>query len=233
MFKAKSVIKTLIAGCSALFVSFGAQANVMVGGSMELQALGAYPSTGSFTFTSTGNWSIDPLSIVNAENGITPLDGTQMLRFGAGGGGQNDLYNVVDVSAFAITIDTGNATANLSAFFNSLGPSGGRVSLRSYNGTEPTALNPVSGNLFTSIAGLQFSLTDSDTATWEEYTLDNYAIAAGTRFIAVGIHSEREFASYADQVTLTIHSDTIAEPGALAVFGLGLAAMGVTRRRRK
>jgi len=200
---------------------------------MELQALGTYPSTGSFTFTSTGNWSIDPLSIVNAENGISPLDGTQMLRFGAGGGGQNDLYNVVDVSALAVAIDTGMATANLSAFFNSLGPSGGRLTLRSYNGAEPTALNPVSGNLFTSIAGLQFSLTDGDTATWEEYTLDNYSIAVGTRFIAVGIHSEREFASYADRVTLTIQSDAVPEPGALAVFGLGLAAMGITRRRRK
>jgi hypothetical protein len=53
--------------------------------------------------------------------------------------------------------------------------------------------------LLISIAGLKFSLTDGDTATWEEYTLDNYSIAAGTRFIAVGIHSEREFTSYADQ----------------------------------
>jgi len=232
MFKTRSVVKTLAATGTALFLSIGAQANVMVGGSMELQALGAYSSTG-FTFTSTGNWSVDPLSIVNAENGISPLDGTQMLRFGAGGGGQNDLYNIVDVTAFATAIDTGTATANLSAFFNSLGPSEGRVSLRTYGGAEPTALNPVSGNLFANIASPGFSLTDGNIATWEEYTLDNYSIAVGTRFIAVGIHSEREFASYADQVTLTIQADTVAEPGALAVFGLGLAGIGFIRRRRR
>jgi hypothetical protein len=229
----KSVLKPLAACCTALLLSVGTtQANVMVGGSMELQALGSYASTG-FTFTSTGNWSVDPLSIVNAENGITPLDGTQMLRFGADGGAHNDLYNIVDVSAFAIAIDTGTATADLSAFFNSVGPSGSRLTLRTYGGAEPTAANPVSGNSFTNIAGLQFSLTDGDIATWEEYTLDNYSIAVGTRFIAVGIHSEREFISYADQVTLTIQSGAVPEPGALAVFGLGLAAMGFTRRRHK
>jgi hypothetical protein len=87
--------------------------------------------------------------------------------------------------------------------------------------------------LLISIAGLKFSLTDGDTATWEEYTLDNYSIAVGTRFIAIGIHSEPEFTSYADQVTLIIQADTVAEPGALAEFGLGLAAMGFTRRRHK
>ena len=72
---------------NASCLSVSVEANFIVVGSMELQALGTYPSTGSFTFTSTGNWGIDPLSIVNAENGISPLDGTQMLRFGAGGGG--------------------------------------------------------------------------------------------------------------------------------------------------
>ncbi|NKB20973.1 MAG: PEP-CTERM sorting domain-containing protein [Alphaproteobacteria bacterium] len=231
MFETRSIAKTLIAGCTVVCLSFGVQANVMVGGSMESQALGSYASAG-FTFTSTGNWSVDPLSIVNAENGATPLDGTQMLRFGAGGGGQSDVYNVVDVSALAVAIDTGTATADLSAFFNGLGVENTSLSLRSYSGAEPTGANPVSGGLFTNVDFQANPLTDSNTSTWEEFSINNYVIAAGTRYIAVGLHSARASASYADQVTLTISSDAIPEPGSLAVFGLGLAGLGYIRRHK-
>ncbi len=225
-------LSPLMTGCTVALLSFNVHANVLIGGGMELEPLGA-GGGGGFTFTSTGDWNVDPFSIVNAEAGVTPLGGSQMLRF-VSGGANTDVYNVVDLTALSSTIDAGGATADLSAFFNALGSTSYSLSLRSFSGAEPTISNPVSGTSFDNVLFQPVGFTDASATSWEEFTLTNYIINAGTRYIAVGLHSNREFTSYADNVTLTIsaaEAPSISEPGAFGILSLGLAGLALRRRK--
>jgi hypothetical protein len=69
-----------------------------------------------------GDWGVDLSAIVPAENGITPLDGTSMLKFintgiSGGGGTSADVGQAIDLSSHAALI-AGGATVNASAYFN-------------------------------------------------------------------------------------------------------------------
>ena len=81
----------------------------------------------------SGGWPTSPLdvwkgdysSIVTAENGIVPYNGTQMLKFLGTGflyesadGSGCGVQQVIDLSSYKSQIETGNATLNASAYFN-------------------------------------------------------------------------------------------------------------------
>ena len=121
--------------------------------------------TSGFTAADVGNWAVgDPFSVVTAENGITPLHGNNMLKFGTTGGSSSDLYQIVDLTAFGAQIDSGTVTADLSIHYNAVA-AGGNAGLRllAYgSATLPTTfsgLTVLGGNF----QGLSL---DGDPSTW-------------------------------------------------------------------
>ena len=69
-------------------------------------------------------WEGDLFTLVNAENGITPQNGVGMMRFdgttpaGAAAGIDAEVSQVIDLSAFAGQIATGDAILQATSFFN-------------------------------------------------------------------------------------------------------------------
>lgn len=59
----------------------------------------------SWTSSAYGSWAVgDSMSTVTSESGITPLEGSKMLRFGTTGGSSSDIYQIVDVSRYAVRL---------------------------------------------------------------------------------------------------------------------------------
>lgn len=84
--------------------------------------------------------------------------------------------------------------------------------------------------------------TDANTASfdWNSIT-DTFALASGTRFVDVMFSFQRPFGfstdAFADNISLVLRqtdggTSTVPEPGTLALLGLGLAGLGMGRRRK-
>ena len=68
----------------------------------------------SWTSAVYGKWAVgDPMAAVGATSGITPLAGTSMMYFSPTGGSSSDVYQIVDVSAYAAQIDAGLVTVTV------------------------------------------------------------------------------------------------------------------------
>ena len=57
-------------------------------------------------------------SVVTAQNGIAPVEGSRMLRNDTPWHAGTDVYQMVDVTAFATDIDAGTVTLDLEGHFN-------------------------------------------------------------------------------------------------------------------
>ncbi len=74
--------------------------------------------------SSYGDWGDNVSQIVSAENGVTPHNGSKMLKFIATGPGGPDVgtassvYQLLDLSSIAASIASGQALVTASAFFN-------------------------------------------------------------------------------------------------------------------
>jgi len=184
--------------------------------SFELRPAGSTLG-GTTTFTSTGLWTINHGSYRGAENGITPLLGTNMLRFDevspeAG----TDIYQLVDVSSFSSLISTGGVTFTLSASFNSPVAHGFALTMLAYfETTTPFSVNAYDGSAQLPL----FTTLDADPSTWQSLSL-NFTPPSGTHFIAIGVNSRVDgHVSYADAVNFTA---TVApEPSIPALLPLG------------
>ena len=192
-----------------------------------------------------GDWGGDLSEIVVAENGIAPLDGAHMLRFDATGNNADPLLNssevwqTVDVSGYATEIAQGDATANLSAFFNrvcgdSQTDTGFGVRVYAFAGAPGSLLTQVVGGTHLDVIGNGIG-TDGDPSTWEMVST-SLLLPTGTDFLAVrlaasenvfndGIHPEFD-GHYADLVSANI----IPEPATLLLLSVGF--LGLTRYRR-
>jgi hypothetical protein len=95
-----------------------ARANLLVDPGFEANPLDTAANVlGNFT-TYQGVWGVEVATIVGAENGVTPAQGSKMLRMVDDGQVATQGFQVTDVSASAGLIDAGGATVNLSALFN-------------------------------------------------------------------------------------------------------------------
>jgi hypothetical protein len=171
-----------------------------------------------------GDWEGDISEIVISENGITPLEGSNMLHFiyAAGDYGPHttvasQVRQTIDISAYADLIASGNAVAQLSGFFN-------RILGDAQTDTQFTVrIDAFAGevsdyvNLARNQEQLAFSkadiFSDADTSTWEMAETE-LLIPTGTDFLAIQVQaveniyndtSGTEFdGHYCDEVCLQI-----------------------------
>ena len=190
-----------------------------------------------------GEWAVgDGASTSVAAHGITPLSGSLMFHFGAAAGTSDDVYQVIDVSAYAAEIDAGLVTADLSAYYNSASATSAGMSLFRYTG-PPTAF---SGNGFTKLVGINtaFSL-DGNLGTWQQFGSQDVLVTAGTRYLMFGlnqhtIYGYQDTKTYVDDASVVLNINdgvtaAVPEPSTLSlvIFGLGLPLFARARRMRK
>lgn len=136
-----------------------------------------------------GQWFSDANEIVAAQNGITPAEGTRMLRFvhtspgNAQAGNSSDTMQIIDVASATASIATGKAYAALSTRVNrvagnSLTDTQFSLSIRAYGGPLTSyafALTPLAQKSVT-------FLSDSDPATWQTIGTA-LTLPAGTTYV--------------------------------------------------
>jgi hypothetical protein len=206
-----------------------------------------------------GDWGQDQASIVTAENGVTPLGGSRMLKFVGTGpdpvaaGSFGDVVQLVDLSAYSTSIATGMVDFELSAFFNRIAQGGSTdtvyfLSIKSYGGTDTAGDYAASLGALASTANASSGLnSDNDLLTWENVTT-TLTLPTDTTFVAISLVAQEnvlndntfpgEFiGNYADNVSATLTNIVadmpVPEPGTYLIFGLGLIGLTVLRRRRK
>ncbi len=225
-------IKCAIAAAAFCSLSLSAAAGpieVLVDGGFEITSSPQGAQT-SFTSGAYGGWAVgDAMSTATAEDGVTPYQGDTMLRFGTSGGSSSDLYQIVDVTAFGDDIDAGLVTANMSIFYNAPGVTTAGLRLLGWT-SAPTSFSGVS------ILGgaINNAAIDADINTWQQFTVNDIALTAGTRYLGFGIHELTALPlAYADNASLEIAVVSVPEPTTVALLGMGFAGIGFARRRRK
>ncbi len=236
--------QVLFLGLVSLGVSVSAHAEMVTNSGFEVAEPTLDPGNG-ITLTAFGDWDGDRSTIVTAENGITPLEGSQMLRFDsagetpASGLHTSQVYQAIDVSAYSSVIAAGQAEATASAWFNRVPGDAETDTLMgmwifAVHGTLPfTGTNYVG-------AQLQTVFTDGDVGTWEEVT-SRFLLPTTTDYVVICIEADEDVFNdvsvpefdghYADMVSFTVvpEPSTIAFLSSLALCGIGA---GWYRRRK-
>lgn len=222
-----------------------APAGALVNGGFE----GAAPT---LTFPpAVGSWGGDFASKVSAENGISPFEGSAMLRFDGtfwdcpSGGLGSDLHQLVSVdpgqdqSSLSVRVNrvAGGAQTDTEFFVKLSAHSGAPEAFDDNEPATPIALATASNILF----------SDANLATWEELTVE-LELPLGTTYLDVVVSAIEDVSNdstcgigefdghYADAVELTLSSSVpipSLSPWGLIVLGLMLlTAMFVADRRR-
>ncbi len=236
------LLRGMVFSCAALLVcpNVGFAANLLVNSGFEnVVPIGEGLPSGA------GYWSGDVSEIVAASDGITPLDGSHMLKFiypyagpPVGSHGWAQVFQLVDLSAYSSAISAGGTSVTASGYFNRVDLNSETdtrfvVSIAAYEG------DPVDFIRTLSIASKSQSIyTDGDTATWE-FATKELALPTNTDYVSVCVvavedkrddptGSEVEFhGHYGDGMSL----EFIPEPASASMLILGAVAM-LKRRRR-
>ena len=183
-----------------------------------------------------GKWAVGDAacSVTGPAFSITPRGGSRMLDFGSvpTGNTSSDVYQIVDLTAYATQIDAGLVTVDTSAYFNAtIAARVGMALLR-----WPVAPTTFGGFQFLE-SGFDFA-TDSDRSTWQEFGYSGVSLSAGTRYLGFGVNSPTGAPqTYVDDARLLLHINdgqpsAVPEPGTLSlVLASGIAFMASRRRR--
>ena len=192
----------------------------------------SYHTSGDY---GVGYWKGDPATIVQVQDGITPLDGDSMLQYLDVSHGQwNNIWQLVDITPYASIIADGQQVAEVTASFNRIAGdatthTGFQLRLYAYDG-DPSEFPGVP--LVTEHTSFT---SDSDPGTWESLTTTISSLPSNTTYLAVGVDAARTVANdfefdghYADAVSLTI----TPEPATLSLLAIGGLAL-IRKRNRK
>jgi hypothetical protein len=211
-----------------------AHSQLLVNGGFETGTanIGAPPST-------MGEWRGDGSAYVTAQLGITPFEGTKMLRLISAKYPSeytvlidSQYYQNIDLSAYAASIALGQATFSVSAMFNRvLGDAqtdtqfGLRIRARTGTGSA-------FADLGTSVNLLLAS--DGNPATWEPWAINDYVLPQGTDYVQLEVFatenvfnntSSLEFdGHFVDAVNVNVN--IVPEPGSLFFLAIGCVAAG-------
>jgi hypothetical protein len=214
--------------CMAL-ITVSANANLLVDPGFELNPLDTATNVLNNFSTYQGIWGVENATIVTAENGVTPIQGVQMLHMD-NTGSYTQGFQVTDVTSYAALIDSGNAVVNMSAQFN-------------VDKAVPAALGVLGVSFFTGntygtlTTYFTNSLTlDNSNNTWELIS-GSSAIPVGTRWLVsqvayqdatlLGIDGVYH-PGYVDAADMTITQ--VPEPATLGLLILGGLAMRCKRK---
>jgi hypothetical protein len=209
----KKVLMCLVA---MIFVSSPVMAN-LVNGSFETDSVVIAPDV-TVNFI-PDVWGVEyGVDVVTSQNGVTPVDGINMLSMGSGGGTVSQAYQATNVSAFASSIDAGLATFNLGAVFNvssSVTTAYGGVTLHFFD-NPPVWNSPIATPLS------DRKTFDNDPSGWELSSI-NDLVPVGTRWVVsevtYKIDSLNGNYGYVDTAELTL--TIVPEPATMALLGLG------------
>lgn len=232
----------IIIGIVVLPVS--ASANLIYDPGFEISSLGPIPT--GFP-TDYGVWAYDPVTVVNTENSITPLEGSQMVRFdrtspyGAATARGSDLYQYIDLG----TSTSSDTTAYASAYFNRVAgdvQTDNEFYLYVYGYTgDLTGTHASTGVWSSSIR------TDASTETWQQI-LFPVTLPVGTDYVAIRLTAREniwddagspewpEFdGHYADNIYFGFSEPMTAapvpEPATMLLLGSGMAGLAFARKR--
>ena len=212
-----------------------ARAAVVVNPSFEtLESIDSGASVGF------GDWVGDASTILGPELGITPHDGTRMLKFGATNGtapslSSSDVFQLIDVSSYSAAILAGGMMANASAFFNRVAGDAQTdtrffISLTAFSGG---AGGYPSGQLATQFTEI---FSDADTLSWEE-AMVSLLLPTNTSYLSISVSASEnifndntspEFEGhYADSLSLSI----VPEPSRALMAGFALICTLFRRSR--
>jgi hypothetical protein len=192
-----------------------------------------------------GDWGGDLSQIVVADRGIVPLEGQRMLRFDATGNSADaalntsEVWQLVDASAHAGLIASGQARAVSTAWFNRVAGDAQTdtsfgLTLYAFSGSVADFRNNLIGGNFSSTAfGV---LTDGDPVTWEAAG-GQWQLPTNTTYLAVRLSASENVLNdgvspefdghYADLVSLEI----VPEPSRLVTIACLGVSTGYCRRR--
>jgi hypothetical protein len=212
----------------------GHAANLLTDPGFETQgtlfSFGGVVNSPNFS-TTAGNWGAENGAFVGAENGVVPL-GTRMLRMMDDGGTTTSTIQMISLSAYASAINSGNATFNMSALFNSDADRGAptaAINATFFAGdfSWPSGI----GSGFTSAGTL-----DTNPNTWQTLS-GGGTIPVGAEWVGVQVYFGNAalggFNGYVDanSETTGFTVTTIPEPSGTILLGLGSGLLFVRRRR--
>ena len=209
--------------CTSLAMAFAtgsARANLLVDPGFENN-----PTTNYFTVLNNfpgfqGFWGVEAATINGVDGPVVPPEGVRMLRMVSDGLIATQAFQTTDVTSYAALIDSGGATAQVSALFNAnVQAAAAGMSIRFFSsGSWASPISAVFGNL----------VLDSNPVTWEP-VLVAPPVPVGTRWMVTELIynnvSLQGHAGYVDAARLAI----VPEPTTLGLLTLG--GMAIMRRR--
>jgi hypothetical protein len=193
------------------------------------------PGFESNTLTTAGNvlgnftgfqgiWGPEVATITGVDGGVTPAQGSQMLRMMDDNLTTTQGFQVTDVTADTPIISTGTATVNLSALFNTGQnvPAGvAAVYVQFFSASNY-------GSQIGGAVGAGLTL-DNSPATWQPISISTTVPVGTTWILSQVAYSNASLLSnpgYVDAADMTI----TPEPASMALLGLGGAVLFRKRR---
>lgn len=218
-----AVIVVVTGLIQAFFSPPSVQANLLVDPGFEVNALTSYTNVLNNFTGYQGVWGVESATVSGVDGGVTPAQGSRMLRMTDDGLVATQAFQATNVTSYAALIDSGGATVNLSALLNAGAnvPAGvGAVTVRFFSAANwASSLGaPVSGGL----------TLDNLPGTWQTASVST-AIPVNTRWLITEVAFTNSTMAgnpgYVDAADLTV----TPEPASIAM--LCLSGLLFVRRR--